>query len=129
MFILVMFVGDNVRYLEILLCLNIEYDNGNLRWSNFRVVYELIKFDNFIDLMCIVSMKWKLLFYVINIIFLVVFLGYLEVFVFVIFVDVGEKLFYVVVLFLFYSVFVSFVVDNILEDFDNVFDLIYYIIF
>lgn len=129
MFILVMFVGDNVRYLEILLCLNIEFDNGNLRWSNFRVVYELIKFDNFIDLMCIVSMKWKLLFYVINIIFLVVFLGYLEVFVFVIFVDVGEKLFYVVVLFLFYSVFVSFVVDNILEDFDNVFDLIYYIIF
>lgn len=94
-----------------------------------RVVYELIKFDNFIDLMCIVSMKWKLLFYVINIIFLVVFLGYLEVFVFVILVDVGEKLFYVVVLFLFYSVFVSFVVDNILEDFDNVFDLIYYIIF
>lgn len=129
MFILVMFVGDNVRYLEILFCLNIEFDNGNLRWSNFRVVYELIKFDNFIDLMCIVSMKWKLLFYVINIIFLVVFLGYLEVFVFVIFVDVGEKLFYVVVLFLFYSVFVSFVVDNILEDFDNVFDLIYYIIF
>lgn len=129
MFILVMFVGDNVRYLEILLCLNIEFDNGNLRWSNFRVVYELIKFDNFIDLMCIVSMKWKLLFYVINIIFLVVFLGYLEVFVFVILVDVGEKLFYVVVLFLFYSVFVSFVVDNILEDFDNVFDLIYYIIF
>lgn len=129
MFILVMFVGDNVRYLEILLCLNIEFDNGNLRWSNFRVVYELIKFDNFIDLMCIVSMKWKLLFYVINIIFLVVFLGYLEVFVFVIFVDVGEKLFYVVVFFLFYSVFVSFVVDNILEDFDNVFDLIYYIIF
>lgn len=128
MFILVMFVGDNVRYLEILLCLNIEFDNGNLRWSNFRVVYELIKFDNFIDLMCIVSMKWKLLFYVINIIFLVVFLGYLEVFVFVILVDVGEK-FYVVVLFLFYSVFVSFVVDNILEDFDNVFDLIYYIIF
>lgn len=129
MFILAMSVGDNVRYSEISSCLNTEFDNGNPRWSNLRVAHELIKFDNFTDLMCTVSMKRKPLFYVINIILPVVFLGYLEVLVFVIPADAGEKLSYAVALLLSYSVFVSFVADNIPEDSDNVSDLIYYIIF
>lgn len=128
-FILAMSTGNNVKYSEFSSCRNTEFDNGNPRWSNLRVAHELIEYGSYTDLQCTVSMKRKPLFFVINIILPVVFLGYLEVLVFVIPADAGEKLSYAVALLLSYSVFVSFVADNIPEDSDNVSDLIHYIIF
>ncbi|XP_048730110.2 neuronal acetylcholine receptor subunit beta-3-like [Ostrea edulis] len=119
-------LGPNLKYSNMSACTYIEHDNGNPKWTNLQVSYELVYEGS--DLMCIVSMKRKPLFFVINIILPVVFLGYLEVLVFVIPADAGEKLSYAVALLLSYSVFISFVSDNIPEDSDNVSDMFHYII-
>lgn len=118
-------LGSNLEYTNSSACLHNPLDDGNPRWSDLRVSNVPVR--DYPDLKCTVSMRRKPLFFVINIILPVVFLGFLEVLVFLIPADAGEKLSYAVALLLSYSVFVSFVADNIPEDSDHVSDLFYYI--
>jgi hypothetical protein len=119
-------IGSNLQYSNTSVCSYIKHDNGNPKWTNLLVSHKIVEQGS--DLMCTVSMKRKPLFFVINIILPVVFLGYLEVLVFVIPADAGEKLSYAVALLLSYSVFISFVSDNIPEDSDKISDMFHYII-
>ncbi|XP_062573973.1 neuronal acetylcholine receptor subunit beta-3-like [Saccostrea cucullata] len=120
-------LSSNLKFSNTSACQSVGQDSGNPKWTNLQVRHEILYSRAAIK--CVVSMERKPLFFVINIILPVVLLGFLEVLVFLIPADAGEKLSYSVALLLSYSVFISFVSDNIPEDSDNVSDLFFYVIF
>lgn len=77
-------------------------------WIDVKVSKEFVEFK----VIFLIYIKRKFFYYVINIIILIFFLGMFIILVFVLFVDVGEKMLYVMIVFLFFVVFL--IIINIL---------------
>lgn len=96
----------------------------------WKIMLMLKNIDNFgfnSIVIYILNLKWKFGFYVENFVILILFLGVLNILVFIILVDVGEKMFYCIIVVLGFIVFLIIISFELLVNLDNMLYLLKYL--
>lgn len=88
--------------------------NGKWKILGIKLEVELLEVKNIECVVIFIILERWMLFDIISIVFLVVFLGLVNVIVFKFFVDSGEWMFFVMIVFLSFVVYMMFIVDKML---------------